>query len=890
MSALGRTVALHSAFWQYDPWYRRAWFVWPQAVAALLAGWLMAGRLPQLVTGSWGKAENCTAAAAAAAGCAGTKHITAPFPSEFVNPSVGVRGIVTVDRKAFASSAAADQPRLKTALGAYERGNWGQGLETLKAANAEDPNVQVVQALLNFGTASYDSVRTAQDLLRKAADGGQRQASVLLGGTMMGWNGLPKDIAQGRALIEAGAAAGDTYAMRLAAAGHLDGTFGARDPAKAFNLIRQAADAGDPVAMAQLAWFYDSGLGGAPRDEAKAVDYLHRAADGGVTSIQVMLGAWGWNRYDNGEPSDPAEAFRWYERAAIRGHSIMALAYLAVDYRFVKAPHIDTARSFALLQLCARYAYGYCHYWLAAAYHAGSGTQVDLVKAYAEYTVAEQLGFADAKKWLKQLDDTLLPASKTSGLELARKISADLTTQPRTIELQTAEALTGPTLWTMPQKGVAAAPEPSSKPASSENAQAPSADWTVCKKMDGDPNAGIAACERLLRTGLTGSDLGWAHYYAGWFYGKKDQHEQSISHYSETIRQEINLNWARNGRGVEYLRQGNADAALRDFDDITAADPSFALAFANRAAALRRKNEPDRAIAEATQAIRLDPKLLYAYAIRSLLHDDKHRWSEVVADCTSALELDPKDTACLTRRGRAYHGMGKYDLALADFGEALRIEPRSAWTLVQRGNLRKDSKQLELAIEDYTAAIKIEPNNEDAFGNRADAYVMSRQYDRAVADATRTIELAPKWSLGWAVRGRSLTELGRPDEGLRDLYKAVSANPKNAHTHNFIAYAEAKLEEKRYSACPRTAGSRSNVVGGAPTVCSTGLQYARAISELDQAIELDPDYAEAYAYRGALYLLVRQRDRGVADLRKALAIDPQNDYARRELRAAHATP
>lgn len=428
MSALvGRTVALHSAFWQYDPWYRRAWFVWPQALAALLAGWLMAGRLPQLVTGSWGKAENCTAAAPAA-GCAGTKHITAPFPGEFVNPSVGMRGIVTVDRKAFASSAAADQPRLKTALGAYERGDWWQGLETLKAANANDPNVQMVQALLDLGTASYDSVRTAQDLLRKAADGGQRQASVLLGGTMMGWNGLPKDIAQGRALIEAGAAAGDTYAMQLAAAGHLDGTFGTRDPARAFNLVRKAADAGDPVAMAQLAWFYDSGLGGAPRDEAKAVDYLHRAADGGVTSIQVMLGAWSWNRYDNGEPSDPTDAFRWYERAAMRGHSIMALGYLAVDYRFVRAPHIDTARSFALLQLCARYAYGYCHYWLAAAYHAGSGTQVDLVKAYAEYTVAEQLGFADAKKWLKQLDDTLLPASKTSGLELARKISADLKT------------------------------------------------------------------------------------------------------------------------------------------------------------------------------------------------------------------------------------------------------------------------------------------------------------------------------------------------------------------------------------------------------------------------------------------------------------------------------
>jgi hypothetical protein len=34
---VGRTAALHIAFWQYDPWYRRAWFVWPQAAAILFA-------------------------------------------------------------------------------------------------------------------------------------------------------------------------------------------------------------------------------------------------------------------------------------------------------------------------------------------------------------------------------------------------------------------------------------------------------------------------------------------------------------------------------------------------------------------------------------------------------------------------------------------------------------------------------------------------------------------------------------------------------------------------------------------------------------------------------------------------------------------------------------
>jgi tetratricopeptide (TPR) repeat protein len=890
MSLVGRTVALHGAFWQYDPWYRRAWIIWPQALAALLAGWLMAGRLPQLVIGQWGKAANC-AAATPAPGCAAMTRTPAPFPDAFVNPTVAVRGIVTIDRKAFESSAAADRPLLTAALGAYYRSDWQPGLDSLKGANADDPNVQVVQALLNLVANTYDGVRLAQGLLRKAADRGQAQASALLGGTMMGWSGLPKDTAQGRALIEKGAAAGDTYAMRLAAAGYLDGAFGARDSAKAFNLIRQAADAGDPVAMAQLAWFYQSGLGGAPRDEAKALDYLHRAAEGGVTSIQHMLGMMAWNPFAGGAASSPADALKWYERAAMRGHSVESLGLLAAGYRYLDAPYLDTARSYALFQLCARYAYAYCHYHLAVAYQEGSGTQVDLVKAHAEYAVAEQLGATDARPWLQQIESALLPAGKTAAAELARNISANLTTMPTPIELQTAEALAGPTLWTMPRRpDDAAAPAPSSTPPSNTNVQASSADWTACRRENGDADLSIAACDRLISSGLTGNDLGWAHFSAGLAYGRKGRHEQAISHFDETIRQRVHLSWARNNRGNEYLLQGNLDAALRDFDAVTADDPSFPMAYANRAALLRRKNQLDRAIAEVTQALRLDPKLRYAYVIRTMLYDEKGQWTEVVADCTNALEINPKDPFFLSRRGRAYHAMGKYDLSLADLDEALRLNPRFAATLVQRGLLRKDTGHLDLAIKDYSDAIGIDPKYADAFGYRADAYYVSRQYERAVADATKAIELAPKWFSGWAGRGRALTELGSPDQGVRDLYEALSLNPRNAYLHYYTAQAEAKLEEARYAACPRGANARSNTVAGTPPVCMTGAQYSTAISELDQALDLNPQYADAYAFRGALYLQVRQRDRGVADLRKALAIDPRNESARRDLRAAGVAP
>jgi tetratricopeptide (TPR) repeat protein len=38
-------LSSHAASWHSDKWYRRAWYVWPQAISLLLVGWLFAGAL-----------------------------------------------------------------------------------------------------------------------------------------------------------------------------------------------------------------------------------------------------------------------------------------------------------------------------------------------------------------------------------------------------------------------------------------------------------------------------------------------------------------------------------------------------------------------------------------------------------------------------------------------------------------------------------------------------------------------------------------------------------------------------------------------------------------------------------------------------------------------------
>jgi TPR repeat protein len=228
--------------------------------------------------------------------------------------------------------------------------------------------------------------------------------------------------------------------MRLAAAGYVSGEFGAYDTVKAVDLLRRAADRGELIAMAQLAYCINTGRGGLSRDNAKAIDYLRRAADAGFEGAQLTLARWFKDRYYYKEGEDEPEAIKWYERSYKQGHSVSAVAELAYVHRYARAaPWLNTKRSFELLQLCAPYRNGFCHYWLARAYHDGAGTARDYTKAYAHYTVAKELGRQDATAELQKLDDFLQSSVKTSGADLAKTISAGLKPVPRVIRLQTAE-------------------------------------------------------------------------------------------------------------------------------------------------------------------------------------------------------------------------------------------------------------------------------------------------------------------------------------------------------------------------------------------------------------------------------------------------------------------
>jgi TPR repeat protein len=73
---------------------------------------------------------------------------------------------------------------------------------------------------------------------------------------------------------------------------------------------------GETSPMSRVSWLFDRGLGGVPKDEKKAAEWIQRASE-----IRPEYLYWMGFRYERGKgvPRDEAEALRWYRKAAEQG-------------------------------------------------------------------------------------------------------------------------------------------------------------------------------------------------------------------------------------------------------------------------------------------------------------------------------------------------------------------------------------------------------------------------------------------------------------------------------------------------------------------------------------------------------------------------------------------
>lgn len=248
------------------------------------------------------------------------------------------------------------------------------------------------------------------------------------------------------------------------------------------------------------------------------------------------------------------------------------------------------------------------------------------------------------------------------------------------------------------------------------------------------------------------------------------------------------------------------------------------------------------------------------------------KYDLAASDMAAAAASDPKDAEAFFYLGVALDLTGDHDKALENYAAARRLRPvlgrRPAFDClyIERSEMSPDQARsaANRIIDACSEAFKAAPEHlvSIVYFKRGIAYRMKGDYDRALADLEKALNLYPGFSAANTQRQvvyntRGLEAFNKKDyrKAFDDVSLAIQADPKNPVP--YINRCAIQLYAWK--------------------------QYNEAISDCSKAIGLSTRSSSAYNHRGYAYEMINNRTEAIADYRKALDLDPQNQSARTNL-------
>ncbi len=214
--------------------------------------------------------------------------------------------------------------------------------------------------------------------------------------------------------------------------------------------------------------------------------------------------------------------------------------------------------------------------------------------------------------------------------------------------------------------------------------------------------------------------------------------------------------------------------------------------------------------------------------------------------------LENETALALFERGVVRRDRGDLAGALDDLERAAALDPEDAAAWNGLGIVYRDLDRGADAERAYTRSIEANPDPPHALCNRADFLVDRGHVEQAIADVNRAVEIAPRAPVAWAARASVLLKAERWDEAHDSASRAIRLEPDFP-----LAWYVRGL-------------ARAGRAGVTPSVAT----MEGAITDFTHAVDLDPGWAHAWAYRAQLRRSLGDEASAISDATRAIDLDP----------------
>ncbi len=209
-----------------------------------------------------------------------------------------------------------------------------------------------------------------------------------------------------------------------------------------------------------------------------------------------------------------------------------------------------------------------------------------------------------------------------------------------------------------------------------------------------------------------------------------------------------------------------------------------------------------------------------------------------IQDLTQAIKMNPNFAPAYSVCGGAYFALGDYQGAIACHDQAIRLNPKLAESYGDRALARYELGDKQGAIVDFTQSIQLNPNLAYSFYGRGVTCLELGEISGIFADFQKAATLFLQQE---DIRGRE-QRLHEIQQYYRNGIGFLHSNAKDA--------MEQGIKE----------GKENNP--------------DRAIHNFVRAIQLDPNLADAYFWRGTVYLELGSNREAIEDFTQAIALNP----------------
>jgi protein O-GlcNAc transferase len=202
---------------------------------------------------------------------------------------------------------------------------------------------------------------------------------------------------------------------------------------------------------------------------------------------------------------------------------------------------------------------------------------------------------------------------------------------------------------------------------------------------------------------------------------------------------------------------------------------------------------------------------------------------------------------------------GKRDQAVAFLRDLIRSDPRNPDARLLLGSVLMEAGQREESIAQLREGVRLLPQSAEAHNALGEAYNTFEQPDAARPEFERAVQLDPRHAQAQANLSEVLLKSGEPAAAAAHLDRAIRL-----------------FGRKEDAAVPHYLRAKIYTEAG---------DAARAASELQDAVELRPDFAEAWSDLGNARKSLSDGEAALAAFRRAVALSADDAVARYRLGA-----